>query len=307
MRQQAFASVSRKHAAAAAGALAALAGGEAFAADPAARITPALGQPVPGGMGMQSAGSPLRLSAMGFHDAILLPIIVVITLFVLALLTYVVIKFNKRANPTPARFSHNTPVEVMWTVAPVLILMFISIFSFRLLFNYHNTPKAEMTVKVTGNQWYWNYEYPDLGGVAFDSNILPEKTAHARGVPYKLAVDNPLVVPAGKTVKVLITGADVLHSFFIPSFGVQNTAVPGRVNETWFRADRPGVYYGQCNELCGVQHAFMPIEVDVVDQVKFKSWLAAHRKGGTKSAPAVPAGRQPAAKTVAVAQSPARV
>jgi len=276
------------------------------------------GQPTPGGIDMQPPASPLRVQAMFFNDAILTPVLAVIVLFVLALLIYVMLRFNKRANPTPARFSHNTPVEVLWTVAPVLILMFFAIFSFRLLYDYHNTPKPDMTIKVTGNQWYWNYEYPELktasGDVSFDSNILPEPDAHKRGVPYKLAVDNPLVVPAGKTVKVLITGADVLHSFFIPAFGIQNTAVPGRVNETWFRADQPGVYYGQCNELCGVQHAFMPIEVDVVPQAKFNAWRTAHLQGGTKSAPAVPATQQsakpvpanPPAKTVAAASLAAR-
>lgn len=248
------------------------------------------GQPTPGAIGLQPPATPLAASAAFFHDAILLPITVAISLFVLGLLTWVVVRFNKKRNPEPARWSHNTPVEVLWTVMPVLMLMFISIFSFRLLFAYHDIPKPDLTVKVTGNQWYWNYEYPDKGNIAFDSIMLKEAEADRRHQPYKLAVDNPMVVPAGKVVKVLITGADVIHAFFVPSFGVQNDAVPGRVNESWFKVDKPGIYYGQCNELCGVDHSFMPIQVEVKNQADFDAWVAAHAKSGSKAAPAAPAG-----------------
>lgn len=277
------------------------------------------GQPTPGAIGLQPAATPLASSVAFFHDAILLPVIVAISLFVLGLLTWVVVRFNKKRNPEPARWSHNTPVEVLWTVMPVLMLMFISIFSFRLLFAYHDVPKPDLTVKVTGNQWYWNYEYPDRGNIAFDSIMLKEDEAARRNQPYKLAVDNPMVVPAGKVVKVLITGADVIHAFYVPSFGVQNDAVPGRVNESWFKVDKPGVYYGQCNELCGVDHSFMPIQVEVKSQADFNAWVAAHAKAGAKAPAAAPAGTpapgappvQPAAtppaapaKTTAQVQSP---
>jgi cytochrome c oxidase subunit 2 len=217
-----------------------------------------------------------------------MPIITGISLFVLILLAIVVIKFNKRANPVPAQFTHNTTIEVAWTAAPVLILMFIAIFSFRLLYAYHDMPKPDLTVKVTGNQWYWSYAYPDQGGFNFDSNMLPEDKAKAANVPYRLAVDNPMVVPVGKVVRVLVTGADVIHDFANPAFGLKTDAVPGKVNETWFKAEKAGVYYGQCSELCGVNHAFMPIEIDVVDPAKFNAWVGAH--GGKLSAMPVSSG-----------------
>ncbi len=242
------------------------------------RAADLLGQPTPGGIGLQPAASPLRHSAIFFHDWVLLPIIIAISVFVLALLAWVVFKFNAKANPEPARFTHNTAIEIVWTAAPVLILMFIAIFSFRLLFTYHDMPKPDVTVKVTGNQWYWNYEYPQHGGFAFDSIPLTEDKMKAAGHPelWKLAVDNPMVVPVGKTVQVLSTSADVLHAFFVPAFGVQQTTIPGRINQTWFKAEREGIYYGECNELCGVNHSFMPIQVDVVSQAKYDAWVAAH-------------------------------
>ena len=280
-----------------AGAAGLLFAGQAFAAD-------LLGQPTPGAIGLQPGASPLRHSAAFFHDAILMPVITAISLFVLALLGWIVVRYNKKRNPEPARWSHNTPIEILWTVTPVLLLMFIAIFSFRLLFAYHDTPKPDMVVKITGNQWYWNYEYPDKGGFAFDSIMMKEDEAKKRGVPYKLAVDNPMVVPVNRNVKVLITGADVIHAFFVPAFGVQNDAMPGRVNEGWFRAEKPGVYYGQCNELCGVDHAFMPIQVDVKSQADFDAWVAAHQTSGSKPAPAAPAGSPVAAPPVTPAKTP---
>jgi cytochrome c oxidase subunit 2 len=245
-----------------------------------------LGQPTDGAIGMQPAASPLKHAANYFHDAILFPITTAIAVFVLLLLIYVAVKFNKRTNPEPARFTHNTPVEILWTTVPVLILMFIAIFSFRLLYAYHDMPKADLTVKVTGNQWYWNYEYPDQGAFAYDSILLPEDKARAQGVPFRLAVDKPMVVPVGKVVKLLITGADVIHAVGLPAFGLKTDAIPGRVNETWFKAERPGVYYGQCSELCGVDHAFMPIEIDVVDNAGFAAFVANHAKKPVSAAAA---------------------
>jgi len=264
-----------------------------------ARAADLLGQPTPGAIDMQPAAAPLRHQQEFFHNAILLPIITVITLFVLALLLWCIIRFNKRANPTPARWSHNTPIEVLWTTVPVLILMFIAIFSFKLLYAFHDLPKPDVTVKATGNQWYWSYEYPDIKVGEYTSVLLPEDQAKARGVPFRLAADNPMVVPVGKTVRVLVTGADVIHAWTIPAFGVKIDAIPGRVNQTWFRAEREGVYYGECSELCGVDHAFMPIEVRVVSQPAFEAWVKS--KGGslTPAAPAAPAAAAPAAATAA--------
>jgi cytochrome c oxidase subunit 2 len=269
-------------------------GAQAWAAD-------LLGQPTPGAIDMQPAGAPLRHQQMFFHNVILLPIITAIVLLVLALLLWCAIRFNKRANPTPARWSHNTPIEVLWTVVPVLILMFISIFSFKLLYAFHDLPKPDVTVKATGNQWYWSYEYPDLNVSEYTSVLLPEDQAKARGVPFRLAADNPMVVPVNKTVRVLVTGADVIHSWTVPAFGVKIDAVPGRVNQTWFRAEREGVYYGQCSELCGVDHAFMPIEVRVVSEPEFEAWVKSKGGSMTPPAPAAPAAAVPANATAAAA------
>lgn len=242
-----------------------------------------MGRPTPGGIGLQTAASPLMQQSHFFHNAVLLPIITAICLLVLGLLLWVIVRFNKRSNPTPARWSHNTTVEVVWTVMPVMILMFIAIFSFRLLFAYHDAPRADVTVKATGYQWYWGYEYPDLEVSEYISNILPEEDALARGVPYRLATTEPIVVPQGKVVRVLTTGADVIHAFAVPSFGVIADSIPGRVNEVWFKVDKVGTYYGNCRELCGVDHAFMPIEVRVVPQAEFDAWVAS--KGGKSAAP----------------------
>ena len=243
-----------------------------------------IGQPTDGGIGLQPAASPLMEQARQFHDFLLVPIIAGICLLVLGLLLWVIIRYNKRANPTPARWSHNTLVEVIWTVVPVLILVVIAVPSFRLLYAYHDMPKPDVTVKVTGNQWNWTYEYPDHGVGEFVSSMLPEAEAKAAGKPYRLGVDEPMVVPAGRTVRLLITGSDVIHAVALPAFGLKTDAVPGRVNETWFRADRPGVYYGQCSELCGVDHAFMPIEIHVVSEAEFARWVAS--KGGSMTAAA---------------------
>jgi cytochrome c oxidase subunit 2 len=250
-----------------------------------------VGQPTPGAIGLQPGVTPLKHDATFFHDVILLPIITVITLFVLALLVWVMVRYNKKANPTPAKWSHNTAIEVAWTIVPVLILMFIAIFSFRLLYAYNDMPKPYMTIKATGYQWYWGYEYPDNGISEFVSNILPEDKAKAQKVPYLLATTEPLVVPVGKPVRVQVTGADVIHAFAVPAFGIISDAVPGRLNETWFTIEKAGVYYGNCRELCGSEHAYMPIEVRAVSQAEFDAWVAT--KGGYKvggaPAPAAPA------------------
>ena len=295
-------------AAAAAGATSAFWGVQAFAEE-------LMGQPTPGGIGLQPAAAPLKHAAHDFHNLILLPIITIISLFVLALLIWVVVRYNKRANPVPAKWSHNTLIEVIWTVVPVLILMFIAIFSFRLLFAVHDMPKPDYTVKATGYQWYWGYELPDQKVGEFVSNMLPEEEAEKRKVPFRLASTEPLVVPVNKTVRVLVTGADVIHAFALPAFGLKIDAIPGRINETWFKAERTGTFYGQCSELCGVDHAFMPIEIKVVTQPEFEAWVAS--KGGSMTpdapapaaAPAVPAAAAaPAAEgaaTPAAATAPA--
>lgn len=243
---------------------------------------PLVGQPTDGALGLQPSASPLKVEATFFHDVILMPVITFITLLVLGLLIWIVVRYNKKSNPVPAKWSHNTVVEVIWTVLPVLILVFISLFSFRLLFSYHDMPTPDLTVKATGNQWNWSYEYPDQGIAEYISNMLPEDEVAARGMPralYRLAADEPIVVPVGKTVRVLITASDVIHSFALPAFGLKTDAIPGRVNETWFRADRTGVFYGQCSELCGTDHAFMPIQINVVTQAEFEAWVGS--KGGS--------------------------
>ncbi|MBI1406302.1 MAG: cytochrome c oxidase subunit II [Caulobacter sp.] len=251
-----------------------------------------MGQPTDGALGLQPAASPLKVHAIFFHDMILLPIITVISLFVLGLLIWCIVRFNRKANPVPAKFSHNTFVEIVWTVVPVLILMFIAIFSFRLLFEYNDTPKVDLTVKAIGYQWYWGYEYPDQDIGEITSNMMAEEDVKAAGLPeslYRLKATEPLVVPVNKVVRVQVTAVDVIHAFALPAFGLKTDAVPGRLNETWFRADRVGTFYGQCSELCGINHAFMPIEIKVVSQADFDAWVA------SKKAPPAPAAAAPAA------------
>jgi cytochrome c oxidase subunit 2 len=248
-----------------------------------------LGQPTPGGIGLQQAASPLKHEAHFFHDIILLPIIVAISVFVLWLLVWVVFRYNAKSNPVPAKWSHNTAIEIAWTLIPVLILMFISIFSFGLLFRYHNMPKPDLTVKAVGYQWNWGYEYPDQKIPEFISNMLPEDELAKRGLPkdlYRLAATEPMVVPVNKVVRVQVTGADVIHAFALPAFGLKTDAVPGRLNETWFKAEKVGTYYGQCSELCGVDHAFMPIEIKVVTQKEFDAWVLSKAPAAAPAAPA---------------------
>ena len=256
-----------------------------------------IGQPVDGAITLQPGHSPQKLQAIFFHNYIVLPVMIGVSLFVLALLLICVLRFNSRANPVPAKFSHNTPIEIAWTLVPVLILMFIAIFSFKLLFFYHAMPTPDLTVKATGYQWYWGYAYPDQKIDEYSSIVLKPDEAKAKGEPYLLAVDNPLVVPVNKVVRVQVTGADVIHDFALPAFGLKTDAMPGRVNETWFKADTPGIYYGQCDQLCGINHAFMPIEIVVMSQPDFDAWVASK---GPKAAPAAAA-----PTTTAAAPAPA--
>jgi len=249
-----------------AGAMVVAAGGVAWAG---------LGQPSPWELGLQQSATPVMDDVVWFHD-ILLWLIGAIALFVLVLLVIVVVKFNARSNPVPSRTTHNTAIEIVWTVVPVLILVTIAVPSFRLLFYQLKVPPADVTVKVTGKQWFWSYSYPDAK-FEFDSLMLQDKDRKP-GQPRLLAVDNEMVVPVNKVVRVLVTGADVIHSFAVPSFGIKIDAIPGRLNETWFKADREGMYYGQCSQLCGRDHAFMPIAVHVVNEKEYTAWLDQAKK-----------------------------
>jgi cytochrome c oxidase subunit 2 len=236
-----------------------------------------LGQPAPWEYTMQQSGSPVMDNIHWFHN-VLLVIITVITLFVLALLITVMVKFNARANPTPSRTTHNTLVEVAWTLIPVLILVAIAVPSFRLLFLELDVPKADLTIKAVGKQWYWSYAYPDNGKFEFDSLIACDETRTKCQEPRLLTVDNEVVVPVNKVIRIQTTGADVIHSFAVPAFGIKIDAIPGRLNETWFKADKTGMYYGQCSELCGKDHAYMPIAVKVVGDQEFATWVEAAKK-----------------------------
>lgn len=236
-----------------------------------------LGQPVPGAIGLQEAASPMKEKMHHFHNDLLLPITTVITLFVLALLIYIIIRFNAKANPVPSRTTHNTLLEVIWTVVPILILVVIAIPSMKMLYFLDKTTEADMTLKIIGNQWYWSYEYPDHGGINFASNMVQDKELKP-GQPRLLATDNPVVLPVDTNIKLLVTATDVLHSWAIPAFGVKMDGNPGHTNETWVRIDKEGTFYGQCSELCGTGHGFMPIEVHAVSKAEFADWVK--KQGG---------------------------
>ncbi|MEZ5667434.1 MAG: cytochrome c oxidase subunit II [Alphaproteobacteria bacterium] len=229
-------------------------------------------QPEDWGIYMQDAATPGAEQLHSFHE-LLLWVIILIAVFVTALLGYVMWRFRASRNPNPSQTTHNTLIEVAWTVVPVVILVLLAIPSFSLLYFLDRTENPELTIKVTGNQWYWSYEYPDQGGIGFLSNMLPDDQL-AEGQPRLLSVNNPLVVPVDTNVQLLITSQDVLHSFAMPAFAVKMDAVKGRTNESWFNATAEGVYYGQCSELCGKDHAFMPIEIHVVSQDAFAQWVA---------------------------------
>ncbi|MGZ5872766.1 MAG: cytochrome c oxidase subunit II [Bradyrhizobium sp.] len=230
-----------------------------------------LGQPAPWEYTLQESATSVMDYITWFHNW-LLGTITVITLFVLALLIMVVVKFNAKANPVPSRTTHNTLIEMAWTLIPVLILVTIAVPSFRLLFLELDVPKADLTIKATGKQWYWSYAYPDNGKFEFDSLMAADKQ------PRLLGVDNEMVVPVNKVIRVQTTGADVIHSFAVPAFGIKIDAIPGRLNETWFKATKTGMFYGQCSELCGKDHAFMPIAVRVVSDQEFAAWVETAKK-----------------------------
>ncbi|MBC7576277.1 cytochrome c oxidase subunit II [Tardiphaga sp.] len=230
-----------------------------------------MGQPAPWEYKLQAAATPVMENITWFHN-FLLWLITGITLFVLVLLILVVVKFNHKSNPVPSKTTHNTLIEVAWTLIPVLILVAVAVPSFRLLFLELDIPKADLTIKATGKQWYWTYSYPDNGPFEFDSLLAADK------MPRLLAVDNEVVVPVNKVVRVQTTAADVIHSFAMPSFGIKIDAIPGRLNETWFKATKEGMYYGQCSELCGKDHAFMPIAIRVVSDQEFAAWIETAKK-----------------------------
>jgi cytochrome c oxidase subunit 2 len=258
-------------------------------------------EPRPWEIGMQPPATPVQDRITAFHDELLV-IISLITVFVLGLLLYVMVRFHHTRNPVPTRTTHNPVIEILWTVVPVLILVLIAVPSFKLMYYMDRVPDAEMTIKVTGNQWFWVYEYPDQGGLKFNSNLIAEKDLKP-GDKRLLDVDNPLVVPVDATIRVQITSvADgVIHSWFMPSFGVQEYAVPGRLNESWFRVEHPGTYYGECNQICGINHAFMPIEIKAVSKPDFETWLGEAKK---KFAAATPGNGVADAATVVAAAAP---
>lgn len=256
----------------------ALAGGLAalfFTLTPAASAT-IVGAPVDGQLGLQDAVTPVMENIVSFHN-MLLWIIIAISLFVLGLLVWVMVRYNATANPEAKKFSHNTTVEVIWTAVPILILIVIAVPSFRLLYFQDTIPEADFTVKTTGNQWNWTYEYPDHGGFQWVANMVADEdiASHPFAAQRNLTTDLPMVVPTGATVRLEVTASDVIHNWAMPAFGIKMDAIPGRLNETWFQTDVEGIYYGQCSELCGLRHAFMPIEVHVVPQEVFDAWIVA--------------------------------
>ncbi len=259
---------------------------------------PVYGQPTPWGLGLQPGVTPVKEKLHFFHDALLLPIITAISLFVLALMIYVAMRFRAKRNPNPSRTTHNTMLEVVWTLVPVIILVIIVIPSMKMLYFMDKTHNPEMTLKVTGYQWYWGYEYPDHGGFSFESLMIP--TAELQpGQPRLLATDKEVVLPINTDIRILVTANDVLHSWAMPAFGVKTDAIPGRTNETWVRIEREGVYYGQCSEICGNGHAYMPIQVRAVSPEAFAAWVV--EKGGT-----MPVAGEAAADGAAVAAEPVK-
>jgi len=290
----------------------------AAAATPAPSIdyaapTAEVGVPVPGRKGIQTQVTELGERAADFHNGPLLWMCALISLFVLVLLAWTMFRYRRGANPTPSRTSHNTLIEVIWTLVPVMILVAIAVPSIQLLRAQYNFPAADVTIKVIGNQWYWTYQYPDNGGIEIVSNMLKEQKDVKAGERFRtdadgpplLAADERLVIPAGKVVKFIVTSNDVIHAFAVPAFWAKIDANPGRLNEIWVKVDRPGVYFGQCSELCGARHGFMPIAVEVVPESTFNAWLAS--KGGTPKG-ATPSTEAPApAAAVGTGQGPAPV
>ena len=260
-----------------------------------------IGAAQPGQIGMQPAATSIAADSHFFHNMILMPIITVITVFVMLLLLWIVYRFRATKNPVPSKTTHHTGLEIAWTVIPILILIIISIPSFKLLYKQLDLPKTDLTIRAIGHQWYWSYEYPDDGKFTFEARMIETKDLKP-GQLRLLETDNEVVVPVGKNIRIQITSTDVIHSWTVPSFGIKHDAVPGRVNESWFNidADKPGIYYGQCSELCGTAHGFMPIKVRAVSPEEYAAWI---EEGKTKFDPleeaAVPAASltQPAADT----------
>ena len=246
------------------------------------------GAPTPWQIGFQEPVTAIARQIDSFHDFLMI-VITLVSLFVMGLLAYIILKFNEKANPIPSKTTHNTTIEVIWTIVPILILLVICIPSFRLLFAQYTFPKADIVIKATGNQWYWSYEYPDEGGMSFDQLMLRDDDnnpiAGPNGEPRVLAVDNFVVVPVNKNVEILLTASDVIHNWTIPAFGVRVDAVPGRVIRAWFNAEKVGTYYGQCSELCGKDHAYMPIGVKVMSEADYGAWLAKAKKEFASSEP----------------------
>lgn len=234
-----------------------------------------LGAPHDKGIGLQAPATAIAEELDFVHNIVLLPIITVITLFVMVLLLVVIFRFNEKRNPVPSKTTHNTLLEVVWTVVPALILVFIAVFSFPLLYRQLDVQaqNPELTIRAIGHQWYWSYEYPDNGNFTFDANMV-EKADLQPGQTYLLDTDNEVVLPVGTNIRIQITAADVIHSWTVPSFGVKHDGVPGKVNESWFNINQPGIYYGQCSELCGIRHAYMPIKIRAVSKEEFQAWVA---------------------------------
>ncbi len=230
-------------------------------------------QPEPWQLGLQESATPVMTDLVFMHDWVLMPIITIITIFVLALLVWVMFQYHSGRNKTPAKFTHNLSVEIAWTLIPVAILVLISAFSFPLLYKQDRIPEADMTIKAIASSWFWSYEYPDHGDISLTALLLPEEEARSENKPWLLATDENVVVPVGAVVRVQVTSTDVIHSWTVPAFGIKMDAIPGRLNETWFKAEREGMFYGQCSELCGKDHAYMPIAVEVVSQEKFDEWV----------------------------------
>ncbi|TPG40437.1 cytochrome c oxidase subunit II [Sphingomonas koreensis] len=283
---------------------------------PAMSPVPSIGQPIDGKLGLQPQFSPNGLRAAWMHNVILVPVIVAISVFVLILLLWCVVRYRRAANPVPSRTSHNTTIEILWTLIPVVILVLIAVPSIGLLqAQYKPAPNNAVTLKATGNQWYWTYEYPDDGDVQITSNILKEKDEVQPGERFRtdsdgprlLAVDNRVVLPVGVPIRLITTAADVIHSWAVPAFWIKLDAVPGRLNETSFTIDKPGLYFGQCSELCGANHGFMPIAVEAVPPAQFAAWIRA--KGGKMpsdaNAPSTAAPAQPGADAAAAPSVPA--
>ena len=238
--------------------------------------------PEPWRLGFQAAASPVMERISEFHT-LLFVIITLIVLLVLGMLVYVMIRFNEKSNPVPSKTTHHTVLEVIWTAIPVVILMVIAVPSFKLLYFMDRTQDAEMTLKVIGHQWYWSYEYPDHGNFTFDSLMVPDDELKD-GQPRLLAVDNKVVLPVGTDIRILMTSDDVLHAWAVPAFGIKLDTVPGRINEAWVRIDREGTYYGQCSELCGVNHAYMPVAVEAVSKEAFQAWVKTAKKEFARAA-----------------------